>query len=109
MNKRLMRDKVTFTRKTVAQDAFGDNVESSSATIATVRAHVKHMSGEISQRAGLENTITTDFEMYFRKKSVSAVQKGDFAELETPNVTMKINEIVEHDLQTIKMIASSVD
>lgn len=106
--KRVMRDRITFTRNTVSQNEFGDNVVDSTATLGTFFCHLRHKSGFINQTDELERQIEVDYELFFRKKSVSSIQKGDIGTLETPNIQVKINEIVEHDLQTIKMLATSV-
>lgn len=107
--KRVMRDRITFVRNTVSQNDFGDNEIITPTNLGTFFCRLKHKSGFISQTDNLERQIETDYELFFRKKSVSEIQKGDIGTIETPNVQVKINEIVEHDLQTIKMLASSID
>lgn len=106
--KRVMRDRVSFTRNVTSQDEFGSNTIDSTTALGTFWCKAIHKSGNVIQTEGLERQLQTDYEMYFRKKSVSAIQQGDIATLETPNVLLKINEIVEHDLQTVKMLATSV-
>lgn len=107
MKKRLS-DRVTFTRYTTSQDEFGDNQVDSTTTIGTFWANVDRPSADIRQKDNLENQLVTDYEMYFRKKSVSSILKGDIATLEDGSISIKINSIVEYDWQTIKMTGSSV-
>lgn len=106
--KRRMRDRVTFTRRSTTQNEFGDNNSASITIIGTYWAKVEHDTGAIGQEFGGQNQIKTDYTLFFRKKSVSSILKGDIATLETPNVQVKINSIVEDDLQTIKMTGTSV-
>jgi hypothetical protein len=106
--KRRLGDRITFQRFTTLQDEFGDNTVTTTTTVGTYWCHLKYLSGAISQSESLENQIITDYELYFRKKSVQAILKGDIGTLETGSVKVKINSIVEHDDQTIKMTASSV-
>lgn len=106
--KRRLGDRATFTRYTTSQDEFGDNSVTTSSVIGTYWCNLVHNSGQISQNESLQNQIITDYELYFRKKSVESILKGDIATLETPNVKIKINSIVEFDDQTIQMTGSAV-
>lgn len=106
--KRKMRDRANFFRNVTSQDEFGDNEVDSTSDLGTFWCKLDHDSGEVNQEFAGENQIKTDFTLYLRKLSASSIQKGDYATLETPNVTIQINSIVEHDLQTIKMTGSSV-
>lgn len=104
-----MRDRVNFFRYVVSQDEFGDNEVQSTTDLGTFWCKLNHDSADIDQQFAAENQLKTDFTLYLRKKSVSNILKGDFATLETPNQTVQINSIVEHDLQTIKMTCASVE
>ena len=106
--KRRLQDRILVQRFTTSQDAFGDNSVSTTTTVGTFWCHVKYVSGNISKNNALENQIITDYELYFRKKTAQDVLKGDIGTLEIGSVKIKINSIIEHDEQTIKMTGSSV-
>lgn len=108
ISKRKMRDRVTFTRRSTSQDAFGNNSSASDSDLGTFWANVHHDSGNIVQEFQGQNQIKTEYTLYFRKKSVQSILKGDIATLETPNVQVKIDSIVEFNLSTIKMTGTSV-
>ena len=107
--KRKMDDRATFTRYTVAQDAYGDNAISSSTNLGTFWCRLVHNSASVIQREALQNQLITDYTLYFRKKSVSSILKGDIATIESNGLKVKINSIIEHDEQTIKMMVTSVE
>lgn len=107
--KRKMRDRANFFRYSTVQDEFGDNEVQSTLDLGFLWCKLDHDSGEVNQEFTGENQLKTDFTLYLRKLSAANIQKGDFATLETPNVTIQINSIVEHDLQTIKMTGSAVE
>lgn len=103
-----MRDRVEFIRRTTTQNAFGDNNSAANTSLGSFWCHLKHDSGGIGQEFQGQNQIKTDFTFFFRKKSVENILKGDIAQLETPNVQVKINSIVEIDLNTIQMTGTAV-
>lgn len=102
-----MRDRIIISRLTETEDGFG-GYTNAPVVQGTYWCKLEHQDGSIEEREG-KSLVVTDYVLYFRKKTGELLQKGDVGTIETPAIKVQINSIVEHDLKTYKVMATSVE
>lgn len=102
-----MRDRITVSRLSEVADGFG-GFNNSEVVQGTYWCKLDHDKGVIEDREG-QSQLVTDYTIYFRKKTGQLIEKGDVGAFETPALNVRINEIVEYDLQTYKATATSIE
>lgn len=99
-----MRDKLTIlSPATSTQNEFGGITQDTFVTLATIRCSATQYSSDFTLRDYNADVREQDWELIVRKKSLPTLTGDEVFVLETPNISMKLNGLVEQDERSYRL------